>query len=121
LKLLAKAVEKTKDEYNRHAWGHGAYWMECWGIAALKANRLSVAEEAFLESLAHDAGSVRGALGMQVVCERQGRTEEALRFAELAQRCWRKADPGRIEAELQDLRGVFSAAQSATKNGGVAQ
>ena len=121
LKLLAKAVEKTKDEYNRHAWGHGAYWMECWGIAALKANRLNVAEEAFLESLAHDAGSVRGALGMQVVCERQGRTEEALRFAELAQRCWRKADPGRIEAELQDLRGVFATVQSPAKNGGVAQ
>ena len=32
LKLLAKAVEKTKDDYNRHAWGHGAYFMENWGL-----------------------------------------------------------------------------------------
>ena len=93
-KLLAKTVDKTKDDYGKHAWGHGAYYMEYWGIGALRANRLAVAEEAFLEALAHDAGSVRGALGMQVVCERQGRTEEATRFAELAQRCWRKADPG---------------------------
>lgn len=117
LKLLAKTVAKTKDEFRYHAWGHGAYYMESWGIAALKANRLAVAEEAFLESLAHDAGSVRGALGMQVVCERQGRTEEALRFAELAQRCWRKADAGRLEAELQDLRGVFATAQTKAING----
>ena len=121
LKLLAKAVTKTKDDYRHHAWGHGAYHMECWGIAALKANRLSVAEEAFLEALAHDAGSVRGALGMQVVCERQGRSEEALRFAELAQRIWRRADPGRLEAELQDLRGVFATVQATPPMSPVAQ
>ena len=88
LKLLAKIVDKTKDDFRHHAWGHGAYYMEAWGEAALKAGRLDVAEEAFLEALAHDWGSVRGALGMQVVCEREGRTEEALRFAELASRCW---------------------------------
>jgi Tfp pilus assembly protein PilF len=104
LKLLEKAVEKAKDDYGRHAWGHGAYFMENWGLGALRANRLAVAEEAFLEALAHDAGSVRGALGMLVVCERQGRTEEANRFAELAQRCWRKADVGLIQAELEYLR-----------------
>lgn len=105
LKLLAKTVEKTKDDYGKHAWGHGAYYMEYWGVGALRANRLAVAEEAFLEALAHDAGSVRGALGMMVVCERQGRTEEMNRFAELAQRCWRKADAGMIQAELEYLRG----------------
>lgn len=105
VKLLAKTVEKTKDDYGRHAWGHGAYYMEYWGIGALRANRLAVAEEAFLEALAHDAGSVRGAIGMMVVCERQGRTEEMNRFAELAQRCWRKADPGLIQAEMEYLRG----------------
>jgi tetratricopeptide (TPR) repeat protein len=105
LKLLAKTVEKTKDDYTKHAWGHGAYYMEYWGVGALRANRLAVAEEAFLEALAHDAGSVRGALGMMVVCERQGRTEEMNRFAELAQRCWRKADAGLIQAELEYLRG----------------
>ena len=105
VKLLAKAVDKTKDDYGKHAWGHGAYFMEYWGVGALKANRLEVAEEAFLEALAHDAGSIKGALGMMVVCERQGRTEEANRFAELAQRCWNKADAGLIHAELEYLRG----------------
>ena len=106
LKLLAKAVEKTKNDYRHHAWGHGAYYMESWGVAALQAGRLDVAEEAFLEALAHDWGSVRGALGMQVICERQGRGEEALRFAELATRCWRRADAGCLQAELADLRGI---------------
>ncbi len=104
-KLLAKTVDKTKDDYKQHAWGHGAYFMECWGCGALAAGKLDVAEEAFLEALAHDSGSVRGALGMQVVCERQNRTEEAARFADLAQRCWRKADPGRFESELVAMRG----------------
>jgi len=117
LKLLAKTVDKTKDEYGKHAWGHGAYYMEYWGIGALKANRLAIAEEAFLEALAHDAGSVRGALGMYIVCDRQGRTEEANRFAELAQRCWRKADPGVIQAELEHMRafGVTTSASIEVK------
>ena len=105
VKLLAKVIDKTKDDYGKHAWGHGAYYMEYWGLGALQANRLDIAEEAFLEALAHDAGSVRGALGMLVVCERQGRSEEATRFAELAQRCWRKADPGLIQTELEHRAG----------------
>jgi hypothetical protein len=105
LKLLAKIVEKTKDDYGHHSWGQGAYFMEVWGAAALKLNRLDSAEEAFLEALAHDSGSARGALGMQVVCERQHRDEEALRFAELAQRCWRHADVGALVRERQYLRG----------------
>lgn len=105
LKLLAKTVERTKDDYRHHAWGNGAYYMEWWGAGALAANRLDVAEEAFLEALAHDPGSVRGALGMQVVCERQGRTEEATRFTELAAHCWRRASPSNLAAELASLRG----------------
>jgi tetratricopeptide (TPR) repeat protein len=109
LKLLEKTVKKTKDDFRHHAWGHGAYYMELWGIAALKANKLAVAEEAFLEALAHDAGSVRGALGMQIVCERQHRTEEAANFAALAQRCWQRADPGRLEQELAALRTTMPA------------
>jgi tetratricopeptide (TPR) repeat protein len=117
VKLLAKTVSKTKDDYGRHAWGHGAYYMEYWGLGALKANRLDVAEEAFLEALAHDAGSVRGALGMMVVCERQGRSEEMNRFAELAQRCWRKADPGLIHAELEYLRGQGTASTAVAPKG----
>jgi tetratricopeptide (TPR) repeat protein len=112
LKLLAKAADRSKTDSKMHAWGHGAFYMEQWGQGALKANQLAVAEEAFLEALAHDAGSVRGALGMQVVCERQGRTEEATRFAELAQRCWRKADAGVLALELQYLRALGEPAAS---------
>jgi tetratricopeptide (TPR) repeat protein len=104
LKLLAKTVARTKDDYFRHSWGHGAYYMEAWGIAALQAGKLDVAEEAFLETLAHDTGSVRGALGLQIVCERRGRSEESVRYAELAQRCWRRADQGCLPQELAALR-----------------
>jgi tetratricopeptide (TPR) repeat protein len=107
LKLLAKTVARVKDDYHQHAWGNGAYYMETWGIAALQAGKYDVAEEAFLETLAHDTGSVRGALGMQILCERQGRTEEAARFSELAQRFWRRADPGRLPQEYTALRREF--------------
>lgn len=116
LRLLAKTVDKTKDDYWKHAWGHGAFYMEYWGIGALAANRLAVAEEAFLEALAHDAGSVRGAIGMMVVCERMGRTEEMNRFAELAQRCWRKADPGLIQSEHEHLRSLGQPATASIEN-----
>jgi Tfp pilus assembly protein PilF len=105
LKLLARAVERTKNDFSHHAWGNGAYYMEAWGLAALAAGKLDVAEEAFQEALAHDPGSVRGALGMQVVCERQSRAEESERFAALARRCWAKADPGFLQTELSALRG----------------
>jgi Tfp pilus assembly protein PilF len=104
LKLLSRAVEKTKDNYAHHAWGNGAYYLEIWGIAALQSGREAIAEEAFLESLAHDAASVRGALGMQVLCEHQGREEEARRFADLARRCWNRANPDSLTAELVALR-----------------
>lgn len=104
LKLLQKNVEKTKDSYRHHDWGNGAYYMEAWGVGALWAGKLDVAEEAFHEALAHEPGSVRAALGMQVVCERQSRSEEVERYAALARRCWAKADSGRLEAELAVLR-----------------
>ena len=32
--------------------------MEAWGVGALAGQKLDAAEEAFLEALAHDAGSV---------------------------------------------------------------
>jgi hypothetical protein len=79
--------------------------MELWGIAALKSGRETIAEEAFLEALAHDAGSVRAALGMQVLCEHQGRSEEAQRFADLARRCWKRASSASYNAELAEMRG----------------
>jgi hypothetical protein len=44
-------------------------------------------------------------LGLQILCERQGRTEEASRYAELAQRCWCRADPRHFAAERAWLRG----------------
>jgi tetratricopeptide (TPR) repeat protein len=104
LKLLARCVAKTKNDFRHHSWGGGAYFMEIWGAEALRGDRPEVAEEAFLEALAHDPGSVRGALGMQVLCERQGRSEEARRFAELAHKCWSRADAKDFDAELADLR-----------------
>jgi hypothetical protein len=103
-KLLAKAVERTKNDYWHHAWGNGAYYMEAWGTGALTAGKDQMAEEAFLEALAHDSGSVRGALGLQVLCERQGRAEEAARYAELARRCWRRAEVQHLDAELAEMR-----------------
>src|SRR5205823_4351528 len=104
LKLLAKLVERTKGDYRHHSWGNGAYYMEAWGVAALRCGKLDVAEEAFLEALAHDTGSARAALGLQALCERQGRTQEAVRYADLAQRCWRHASPETIQTELTFLR-----------------
>lgn len=106
LKLLEKVVNRTKNSFSHHAWGRGAYYMEWWGVAGLWANRPEAAEEGFLEALAHDRGSAIGALGMQVLCERQGRTQEAERFAAIARRAWSKADPGVLEAELAWLRGT---------------
>jgi hypothetical protein len=105
LSLLAKAAEKSKSDYSHHAWGNGSYYMEAWGSAALHAQNSAMAEQAFLEALAHDPGSVRAALGLQVLCERQGRSEEAHRYAELAERCWRKADAQGLAAERALLRG----------------
>jgi hypothetical protein len=93
VKLLKKLVDATKNDFSHHAWGNGAVYMESWGIGALEAGNAPDAEEAFQEALAHDAGSVRGALGLWALCERLGRTEEAERYMKLAHRVWAKADP----------------------------
>ena len=92
LKLLKKCVDATKNDYNHHAWGNGAVLMELWGTAAVECGNTTEAEEAFQEALAHDEGSVRGALGLWAVCERLGRTDEADRYLKLAHRCWARAD-----------------------------
>ncbi len=110
LKLLARNVEKTKNDYGHHAWGNGASDMEVWGMAALRGGREEVAEEAFLEALAHDPACFRAALGMHILCERQGRTEEAARFNDLAQRCWPKAGHESIQAETEYLRSKVTVA-----------
>ena len=103
VKLLQRNIDKTKDDYYHHAWGGGAYFMEAWGIGALDGGIADVAEEAFLEALAHDAGSVRAALGMQALCARLGRAEEAKNFGGLANRLWAKAAPKDLEAMRDDM------------------
>lgn len=103
LKLLKKAVDATKNDYGHHAWGNGAVLMESWGIGALEAGAATAAEEAFQEALAHDAGSVRGALGMWAVCDRLGRADEAERYMKVAKRCWSKADAKDFDALKTDL------------------
>jgi tetratricopeptide (TPR) repeat protein len=113
LKLLERNVTKTKDDYSHHAWGGGAYYMEAWGMGALEAGNAIMAEEAFLEALAHDAGSARAALGMQALCERLGRDEEASRYSYLANRLWAKAD----SRDLQWVRNeMFRRAQNIPAN-----
>lgn len=106
VKLLERVVQKTKDDYSHHAWGNGAYYMEQWGLGALAASKLDVAEEAFLEALAHDAGSARAAMGLQILCERQNRSDEARKFATLAHKFWSKAASKDFEAELNWIRNL---------------
>lgn len=105
LKLLERVVQKTKNDYYHHAWGGGGYYMEAWGVGALEAGNAEAAEEAFLEALAHDSGSVRAAVGMEALCRRLGRAAEARDFAALADRLWSKADPADLRALRQDLAG----------------
>lgn len=92
LKLFKRLIDRTKDDYKHHAWGNGAIFMETWGLASLEANSAAMAAEAFQEALAHDSGSVRGALGMWAVCDRLGQTDEADRYLKVAHRCWSRAD-----------------------------
>jgi hypothetical protein len=82
---------------------------------------MDTAEEAFLESLAHDPGCAQAALGLQVLCERQGRTEEAARYAELAHRCWRRATQETFQAELAYLRGEFATKAQSESHQGVSK
>ncbi len=118
LKLLQRLVDRTKNDYSHHAWGNGAVYMEQWGVAALVAGQDDVAEEAYLEALAHDPGSVRAALGMQLLCEIHGRAEEASRFADLARRCWARADSSSLEAERVALRTLRNTASRTESSGG---
>ncbi len=98
LKLLRKLIDATKNDFAHHAWGNGAVYMESWGIAALEAGNAVEAEEAFQEALAHDSGSVRGALGLWALCDRLGRADEAARCLKVAQRVWAKAGTSDFEA-----------------------
>lgn len=104
LKLLRKAVERSKNDYSHHSWGNGSYFMEIWGLEALRGQKYDEAEEAFLEALAHDPGSTRAALGMKLLCEQNGRTAEAGDYFKLAKKSWAKADEGILEKELESIR-----------------
>jgi tetratricopeptide (TPR) repeat protein len=109
LKLFKRIIDRTKDDYKHHAWGNGAVFMEAWGCAALEAGNATEAAEAFQEALAHDTGSVRGALGMWALCDRLGQTNEAERYLKVAQRCWSRAD----SKDFERLKNEF--AERATK------
>lgn len=103
LKILKKLVDSTKNDFGHHAWGNGAVHMEAWGIGALEAGSALDAEEAFQEALAHDTGSVRGALGMWALCERLGRAEEAARYLKVAHRVWARAATKDFESIKTDM------------------
>ncbi|HMO35666.1 MAG TPA: tetratricopeptide repeat protein [Gemmatales bacterium] len=117
LALLKKAADASKDDYEQHAWGHGAYFMEVWGFAALAAGREDDAEEAFLEAIAHDPGSFRGPLGLQVLCERQGRTEDAKQYQKMAEQAWQHAEVRDFNLELAHARQLKPGATLSTSVG----
>jgi len=104
LSLLQKAADASKSDYGQHAWGHGSYYLELWGLAALQSGRDAIAEEAFLEALAHDPGSFRGALGLQVLCERQGKPADTCQYQTLAEKAWQHAEVKDFLAELSFVR-----------------
>jgi hypothetical protein len=103
VKLLKKLVDATKNDFGHHAWGNGAVYMESWGVGALEAGIAADAEEAFQEALAHDAGSVRGALGLWALCDRLGRADEAGRYLKVAQRVWARAATRDFESIKSDM------------------
>jgi tetratricopeptide (TPR) repeat protein len=119
MKLFKRIIDKTKDDFGHHAWGGGAYYMEQWGVSALEAGLAEQAEEAFQEALAHDAGSVRGALGLWALCEHLGRTDEAERYMKVAKRCWAKAAPADFERLKSDMAArALHVPTGATTSGG---
>lgn len=106
LKLLQEAAAKAVKDVGLHAWGGGSYVLEVWGEAALRAGRWDDAEEAYHEALAHEHGSLLGALGMQVVWERRGRRDMAEHYAARAAAIWKGADAGALERQRLRLRAL---------------
>lgn len=113
LKMLKKNVDLTKNDYGHHAWGNGSVLMEAWGMGALECGSAADAEEAFQEALAHDTGSVRGALGLWALYERLGRTDEANRALKVAQRCWSRANPTDFQRLKSDIAARAAKIRSA--------
>jgi len=105
LVLLKRCVDRTKDDHQAHSWGNGAKHMESWGQGALKAGNHAQSREAFLEALAHDPGSVTAALGLKILSEAEGKTSQAARYGDLANRSWRRADPKDLKSLEEWMRG----------------
>jgi tetratricopeptide (TPR) repeat protein len=105
LVLLKRCVDRTKDDHQAHSWGNGAKHMESWGQGALKVGNHAQAREAFLEALAHDPGSVTAALGLKILSEAEGKTSQAARYGDLANRSWRRADPKDLKSLEEWMRG----------------
>lgn len=118
LKLLQAAAAKAVQDTGLHAWGGGSYLMEVWGETALRAHRWDGAEEAFHEALAHEHGSILGALGMEVVWEQRGKPEMARHYADRAAAIWKDADAGALERQLARLRRLASGSASVRVPGG---
>ena len=114
LKLLKRSVDQSKDNFAHHAWGNGAADMEVWGLEALRAGDAAQAEEALLEAIAHDSGSVRGLLGMASLCRVQGRTRAADRFMAQARETWSRANPADFEALAAAIDAAAKAVRSTT-------
>jgi hypothetical protein len=102
--LFKTTAARAVSDAALHSFGQGGYFPEAWGEQALAYGRLDDAALAFGEALAHDHGSIVGALGMQVVCELQGRAEAAQDYAVMARRLWKDADVGALERQLERLR-----------------
>lgn len=116
LKILRESGAKAVGDSALHAWGGGSYILENWGEAALRAHRWDEAEQAFLEALAHEHGSIIGALGMQVVSEQRARPDLAAHYRDRARAIWKDADAGALDRQLDRLRklaaGTVASARS---------
>jgi hypothetical protein len=117
LKLLREAADKAVKDNALHAWGGGSYMLEVWGEASLRVHRWDEAEQAFLEALAHEHGSIVGALGMQVVSEATRRPDLAAHYAARAAAIWKDADPGARERQLERLRKLASGSVASSGGG----
>lgn len=118
LQVLREGAARVVTDYSQHAWGQGSIMLEAWGEAALAAGAWAEAEEAFLEGLAHEHGSVISALGLQVVAEQLGRPELVAHYAARAREIWKRADPGALERELARMRRFAAAGALARRQGG---
>ena len=98
--------------------GHGNKYVGSVGLSELVERRR-------VTELANQAAVISGELaglkglapgGVRRVDSELRRLDEAERYAELARRCWSKADSQRLEAELTSMRGQPVTAASARRD-----